>query len=162
MSKTKLRNHFRPHARVQFTGELTNPFTGEVTTPPSMTKQSFVQECDINNILKQFSATGMLSHVRQGAAAGRYEDLPDQIDFQDSMNTIRSAEAAFATLPSKVRREFGDEPSNLLAALGDPAQRDRLTELGILSAPPPATAPTPSPEQAPKAAGKPEKGLSGD
>lgn len=158
-----MKSFYRDHKRVTFDNLQLDRKTGELVPIPSMTKQSFVKECDINNILKQFSATGVLTHVRANVGAGVYQDLPDAIDFQDSVNTIKAAEAAFMTLPAKVRREFGDEPAQFLAfcsKLDDPAIRARASELGLLKevpVPPPVKS-----EDPPPAAGKPDKGGSGE
>ena len=61
-------------------------------------------ECDINNILSQFSKTGIINHINQNAA--QYIDLPDSIDFQQSLAIIQDATDAFASLPSKVREFY--------------------------------------------------------
>lgn len=123
---------YRPHKRVQYTGELTNPHTGEVTTPPSMTKQEFVRECDINNVIKQYQTHGMVNHINAKAAQGAYQDLPDSVDFQESLHTIMVAEQAFMTLPAKVRDRFGQDPAEFLAFLADPENTEEARKLGIL------------------------------
>lgn len=145
---------FRPHARVQYTGTITNPHTGEITTPPSMTKQEFKKECDINNILKQYSRTGMLNHVSARAAQGMYTDLPDALDFQESLHLVRDAEARFMSLPAKLRDRFGNDPVAFLAFCADPRNLDEMRELGLArpaaeaTEPAPAPAPTPEPPNA--------------
>lgn len=132
---------YRPHERVQYTGELVNPHSGEVTVPPSMTKQEFVRECDINNVIKQYKSHGMISHINAKAAQGAYTDLPDSVDFQESLHTIMVAENAFMTLPAKVRDRFGQDPAEFLAFLSNPENADEARKLGILKplevAPPP-------------------------
>lgn len=102
-----------------------------------MTKQEFVRECDVNNILKQYSQTGMLKHVSANANTGMYADLPDAIDFQDSLHTIKAAEAAFMSLPSKLRARFDNEPTEFLAFVQDPRNADELVSLGLRNRPPP-------------------------
>ena len=57
MAKSKIIGFYHPHARHQYTGELVDPATGVVYTPPSMTKQEFKRECDINNIIPKFQTT---------------------------------------------------------------------------------------------------------
>lgn len=140
MAKAKHSN-YRPHKRVQELGDLVNVHTGQVTTPPSMTKQEFVREADINNIIKQYSQSGMLSHVNAKAAQGAYQDLPDSIDFQESLHIIQAAEAAFMTLPAKVRDRFGQDPQQWLAFMEDPNNNDEIRTLGLAKpleeAPPP-------------------------
>jgi len=98
-----------------------------------VTKQSHKQECDINFILTQFKKTGIITHISKQQPV--YGDLPDQIDFQQSLNLINAASDAFDALPSVVRRYFANDPGNLLAALHDPAQANKLQELGILKGP---------------------------
>lgn len=127
-------SNYRPHRRVQEHGELVNPHTGDITVPPSMTKQEFVRECDVNNVIKQYKAHGMLTHVNAKAAQGTYQDLPDSVDFQESLHTVMVAEQAFLTLPSKIRERFGQEPAEFLAWLADPANAGEARELGILKA----------------------------
>lgn len=144
---------YRPHKRVVFINA--HPDTGEVK--PSMTKQSFVAECDINNIIKSFKLTGMVSHISERAAAGQYVDLPDSVDFQEALATVDQAQRAFATLPSKVRERFGHNPEAFLAFLHDPANEAEARELGLLKPISAPTAPTGGdggspPSEPPKAA----------
>lgn len=142
---------YRPHKRVPYTGTLVNNATGEVYTPPARTKQQFVAECDINNILKQYKATGQLRHVSAKASAGAYADLPDSVDFQESMNTVLRAETAFATLPARLRNRFKNDPNEFLEFVADPANQKELIELGL------ATDKRPPAEAAPAPAGPPAK-----
>lgn len=147
---------YRPHDRAAtwYTGEELDPITGELITPPSMTKQSFVAECDINNILKQYRTSGMVSHINAQAAQGMYADLPDSLDFQESLNLVLQAEAAFDSLPSLVRQRFQNDPAEFLAFCADPSNKDEMIKLGLAKAPPPpaqeplvseASVPQPSP-----------------
>lgn len=151
MTKPKLYGFYRPHRRVQATGELVNHKTGEVYTPPSMTKQSFLKECDINNILKEYRVTGQIRHMSANAAAGAYQDLPEPMDFQESIHTMQAADAAFSSLPSAVRKRFGNDPGEFLAFMADPANQDELIKMGLAKdTRPPAP---PAPPEAPPAPG---------
>lgn len=96
----------------------------------SRTKQSHKDECDINNILRQYQRTGIITHVRN--ARGTYEDLPSGVDFQAAMNTILEAEAAFENLPAAVRDHFANDPQRFLAAFQDEKQRPALEEFGLI------------------------------
>lgn len=122
---------YRPHDRAAtwFTNEVVNPVTGEVSQMPSMTKQSFVAQCDINNILKAFKVTGQVTHL--AAARARYEDLPEGLDFQDALNSVISAQAAFAGLPSNVRTRFGNDPALYLEFMADPSNEPEAIALGL-------------------------------
>ncbi len=95
-----------------------------------VTKQSHKQECDIHTILRQYQKTGIITHLSNVPAV--YADLPAVADYQEALNTLNAAEAAFADLPSSIRESFHNDPERLLAALNDPAQADKLRELGVL------------------------------
>lgn len=110
---------YRPHERVTFD-------CGD----EMITKQEHKDECDINRILSQYQRTGILTHVQ--SARPTYTDLPDAIDFQESLNTLMIAEEAFSNLPSKVRAHFENDPGRFLAAFNDPAQYDQLRAYGLL------------------------------
>lgn len=137
----ELRSFYRPHKRTPYTGELVNSTTGELFTPPRRVKQSFVAECDINNILKQYSATGQLRHISAKAEQGQYLDLPDDLDFQSSMNIVKAGEVAFASLPAKTRDRFGNDPANFLLFMADPENQDEAIKLGLAT-----RRPDPTPE----------------
>lgn len=101
-----------------------------------ITKQSHKDECDIHNILRQYSRTGVIQHIAKGSAS--FEQLPDPVEYQEALNIQLEASAAFAQLPARVRESFRNDPAQLLLALSDPAQADYLRDLGILK-PKPAT-----------------------
>lgn len=117
-----------------------------------ITKQSHKSECDITTILKQYQRTGIITHV--SAARPTYEDLPDNYDYQQSLNLIIQAQDTFAALPAKVRADFNNDPAQFLAAFNDPAKEDYLREYGFLKPKegPQAPSATPTarpPEEAP-------------
>lgn len=112
-----------------------------------ITKQSHKQECDINFILKQYQRTGILSHINNNSPL--YTDLPDNYDYQESLHIIMRAQDSFASLPSKVRDYFENDPSKFLAAFSDASQADKLREFGLLN--PAPAAPSAAPADAPSA-----------
>lgn len=144
LSPPILYGFYRPHARVQEHGFITNHVTGEVTRPPSMTKQDFKDQCDINNILKAFKLTGQVNHISSKAAQGAFLDLPDQMDFQAAIGLVERAEASFMALPAAIRDRFGSRPADFLAFVANPANADELVRLGIREQPrqAPGAAPT--------------------
>lgn len=119
---------YRKHERVTFN-----------TEGPVMTKQSFKDECDINNILRQYQQTGIIQHIRADYQAGAYFDLPSETDYQQALHIIMQGEQAFAALPAKVRLEFNNDPEQFLAAFTDEKQTDRLRELGLIDPVEPST-----------------------
>lgn len=94
-----------------------------------MTKQSHKDECDINLIIKRYQKTGIIQHINQQQPI--YTDLPDSIDYQQSLHLLEQADEAFSTLPSVVREHFHNSPAEFLAALTDPGQHAQLAEWGL-------------------------------
>lgn len=117
----------RPHNHHGF--DNCDPDTGEIL--PSMTRQSEMDACDIHNILKQYSQQGFEQLVRDNAARGQYADLTSLPDYQEALDTVINANAAFAALPSQVRERFQNDPARFVAFLGDPANQDEAIRLGL-------------------------------
>lgn len=103
------------------------------------TKQSFKDECDINNIMKRYNATGAITHLNMRTP--EYGDFSSPLDFQSALNTVMEGEAMFADLPSYLRDRFGNDPKQLLEFLADDANREEAIKLGIVQAPPEPPAP---------------------
>lgn len=149
MAKQLKRAFYRPHARVQYTGLILDPVTGELAPPVSRVKQEFKRECDVNNILKQYSRTGMLNHVSARAAQGMYADLPDSVDYQESIALVRDAEYRFMSLPAKIRDRFGNDPASFLAFCADPKNLEEMRALGLANKPTVTEAEPPPPSEPP-------------
>lgn len=144
---------YRPHALQQrmltnYDNLVLDEKTGELVPMPSMTRQSEMEACDIHNVLKQFSQQGFENLVRENAARGQYADLPDEIDYQASLNTVMAAQASFATLPSQVRERFGNDPARFLEFVANPGNRDEAIRLGLVEPPPPPPEPEKGPPEA--------------
>jgi phage internal scaffolding protein len=142
---SKLLGAYRPHARVR------------VKFPnPSLVKQAMQNECDINNIMHRFEKTGMLNHLNEHH--GDYGDFIDYNSYHASMNQILEAQAAFASIPAKIRAQFQNDPSIFLQFAQDPKNLDQMVEMGLAPHPDRATsgeqipekvATPPSPETSP-------------
>lgn len=100
----------------------------------SRTKQSFKEECDINNILKRYQRDGLLSHVNK--YQGVYSDLGTVEEYHSSMNQVIAAQAAFDSLPSSIRLRFANDPAKFLAFVDDPRNGKELVEMGLATARP--------------------------
>lgn len=122
---------------------------------PSMTKQSFKDEADLNRIMRKYLTTGVLPVVRQrlGAAYGEFDGVEDYFACQVK---LKNAEEAFMQLPSAVRSACSNEPGRLLELLNNPARRQEAIALGLVEEP---EVPAPAPEAvAPAAPGAPPAG----
>lgn len=117
---------------------------------PSMTRQEFLEEADVNYIVNQYETTGM-NPTGMNAREPIFGDFSDPAlnDYQLALNTVQGAGELFQRLPARVRERFANDPANLILFVQDPANTKEAHELGLLrddyvspSAPP---APEPPP-----------------
>jgi phage internal scaffolding protein len=101
-----------------------------VFTRPSRTQQSFRDECDINNILRQFNVTGQLP---VGSVQPQYGDFSGITDYQSALNAVMAAQDSFLALPAKVRARFDNDPALFVEFASDEANKDERKALGLLS-----------------------------
>lgn len=113
----QFRTAYSPHVRVSFE-----------TTGLSRTKQSFKNECDVNNILKNYNKTGVMP---ENFNPGEYRDL-DGTDYQEYMQTVASANSMFEELPSAIRKRFKNDPAQLLSFVHDDKNVAEAHKLGLL------------------------------
>ncbi len=100
-----------------------------LTCGPTMAKQSFKEECDINTILKKYEKTGLIDHVSK--YNGQYADVTEAVDYQTALNTVMAGEAAFMSLPASIRTSFGNDPHEFLEFAQDPENQEALVEMGL-------------------------------
>lgn len=105
-----------------------DPDTGEET--PSMTKQAFAEECDINTIVRKFGLTGQLP---QGVRMPSFGDFLDVPDYHSAMNAIREADESFMMMPADIRSRFGNDAGAFVAFCSDPANRVEAEKLGLVA-----------------------------
>lgn len=103
---------------------------------PSMTQQSFKEECDINEIVRRFGLTGQLPENFKAPVSGDFTGITD---FQSAMNAVIEAQDQFDSLPAVIRAEFKNDPQSLMSFVADDANRDRAIELGLIPKPPERT-----------------------
>lgn len=130
---------------------------------PSLTKQAMMEECDINKIMKRFERDGLVDHINQHR--GNYGDFTDAPQsYHDAMNQILLAREMFGSLPSRIRKEFGNDPGEFIRqielAAGDETVRRRLEELDILESKP--TVDPEGPPAGPSVSEAPAKATEGD
>ncbi|QGH72126.1 MAG: scaffold protein [Microviridae sp. ctjWc39] len=100
---------------------------------PSMTKQSFREECDINLIMKKFKkvmGADFLSRY-SGYAGGQFGDFSQVGDYRSAIDQVNEARASFEALPSIVRKRFGNDPALFLDFCLDPKNLDELVSMGL-------------------------------
>ena len=131
-------------------------------TEPSLAKQSFKNECDINQLMRKYQKTGVIEHLN--THQGDYGNFIGFEDYQISLNRILEAEDAFSTIPSEIRNKFSNDPAKFLEFVQNPANLAEMQEMGLANPPRPESLEgNPTPEkpttaaEAALAAGKPPK-----
>lgn len=89
-----------------------NPAPRHVSDPgESMTRQEFIKDCDINQIMKNAVKTGT---VPTRTDMARYGDFSEAPDFQEAQNIVIKAKAQFAAVSSELRNRFNNDPAKFL------------------------------------------------
>ena len=100
-----------------------------VFTEPSMAQEHFRDECDINNILRQFNVTGELPI---GSVQPQYGDFSGITDYQSALNAVMAAQDSFFELPAKVRARFDNDPALFVEFASDEANKDEMRLMGLI------------------------------
>lgn len=100
---------------------------------PSLTKQSFKEECDVNHILDRYMKTGLIEHAN--TYRGEYGDFVDALDYREAVDVILESREMFSALPAKVRLRFNNDPGEFLGFVENPANYDEMVSLGLVNAP---------------------------
>jgi len=95
----------------------------------SLAQQHYKDECDINNILRQFNVTGILPET---PLSPRYGDFTGISDYQTALNAVLAAEDEFMSLPANIRTRFDNDPNNLINFLADESNRAEAEKLGLV------------------------------
>lgn len=107
---------------------------GFETKGESMTQQHFAQEADIKTIIKKHDRTGIISHVARGAA--HYGDYSEVNEYREALDIVRQADASFMGLPSELRAMFDNNAGDFYEFVTNPANEEKMIELGLKEAPP--------------------------
>jgi len=84
---------------------------------PSMTKQSFADETDINKIVARFEKTGLIEHLNSREPF--YGDVSDIVGYQEALNVVQKADDLFNAYPAKVRERFDNDPVKFIEFISD-------------------------------------------
>lgn len=97
----------------------------------SRTKQSFKDECDVNNIMAKYKKTGILPQVIKKNP--EYGDFSNPVDFLESMDTVAKAQQQFEGLPAQMRERFENDPYKFLEFCSKKENREEMASLGLLN-----------------------------
>lgn len=120
-----------------YDADMASEESGRDSGGPSMTKQSFAEEVDINTIVRRFNLTGALP---ENVRVPQYADFDQVVDYHTAMLQVRASQEAFMQLPAHVRARFHNEPGELVDFVSDEKNRDEAIRLGLV-VPKPVPAP---------------------
>jgi phage internal scaffolding protein len=98
----------------------------------SLAQQHYKDECDINNILRQFNLTGILP---ESPLSPQYGDFTGIGDYHTALNQVIAAEDEFMTLPATLRARFENDPAQLIEFLDKPENKTEAIKLGLINKP---------------------------
>jgi phage internal scaffolding protein len=97
------------------------------------TEQSHKSMCNVDNIIRQYDRTGLITHVNNAVA--QYGDYTEINEYQDNLNMVIEAQNAFDELPAHIRKKFSNDPGLFFEFATNPENKDELIELGLANAP---------------------------
>jgi len=115
--------------RTRFDESLKQPVM--CTEEEKRTKSEFADECDINKIMARYRRTGVLPIDVRKEAAARFGDFSQLPSFMEMQEKILAANDLFMALPASVRKQFGNDPHEFLAAAETKEGRELLQKLGL-------------------------------
>ncbi|WNK14436.1 MAG: internal scaffolding protein [Microvirus sp.] len=100
---------------------------------PSLTRQEFLEESDINHIINQYETDG-INRLTQNGAEPIFGDFSDPAlnDYHHAQNLIQGAQNLFEALPARTRERFNNDPASIIAFTQDPANTKEAYDLGLL------------------------------
>ncbi|WNK12676.1 MAG: internal scaffolding protein [Microvirus sp.] len=112
-----------------------------LTVGPSLTRQEFLEESDINSLMKRYetygtSVNGLRPDAERQVFYADFTEMPNNL--LDYLSMVKQAETAFMTLPAGVRREFDNDPVGFVDFASNPDNLDQMRAWGLA---PPAKAP---------------------
>jgi len=115
----QLVKHGGPYARVQ------------ITFPKNegRTKESFAEQCEINNIMARHQKTGALTHINKHQAQYGFATSND---FAESMRIVKTAQDMFNALPSNIRTRCANDPGQFLDFVQNPENELEMQKLGLI------------------------------
>lgn len=108
--------------------------TVDCTQDEDRAKQSFRDECDMNNIVSRINKTGFVPLEAQASLRrqiyGDFSQSPQSLE--EAYAIVGRADAAFAALPAALRERF-EGPAGLLAFVENPDNLKEAHALGLIA-----------------------------
>lgn len=110
--------------------EVAHDPVDEFNDEPSMTRQEFADECDINILMAHYEKNAVLPP--QNRREPQYFDASSVPDFRDALDIAREAEEAFMRVPAHVRKELDNDVYKFVEYCQDSKNDENLRKWGLL------------------------------
>lgn len=97
---------------------------------PSLTKQAFADEVNVNSIIRRMEMGGVMPPSREVTEAN-YGDFITEDDYHSAMCKVVNAQQQFEALPAELRQEFGNDPGKFLSFASDEDNWDEMEAMGF-------------------------------
>jgi phage internal scaffolding protein len=115
-----------------YDGDKVSDETGLSCPEPTLAQQNFKEECDINNIVRNFGLTGELPGK---PISPQYGDFTGVLDYHSAVNAVLAAQDQFMELPAQMRSRFDNDPAKLIDFLQNEENREEAIKLGLIDKP---------------------------
>lgn len=99
------------------------------TSGVARTKNSFIDDADINNIMKKFENTGQLPDMIKENP--QYGDFSNATSYHESIEIVQMANEQFNALNAHIRARFKNDPEEFLAFAEDPKNAAEMIKMGL-------------------------------
>lgn len=104
----------------------------------SLTQQSDKDDCDINIIMERYGKTGQVPQLLDKGMPG---DFTAVTDYRTALDALKAADDTFAQVPAKIRAEFKNDPAEFIRFVENPANQEKIYEMGLAERPKPPNNP---------------------
>lgn len=96
---------------------------------PSMTRQEFAAECDINVLMASYEKNAVLPPTN--GKDPQYFDASNVPDFREALDIAREAQEAFMRVPAATRKELDNDVHQFVEYAADPANLEQMRKWGL-------------------------------
>lgn len=96
---------------------------------PSMTRQEFSSDVNINTIMKKHAKGQMVDFLEKKNY--QYADVSEVPTYQEALQVVKNAEETFMNLSAEVRDRFANDPTKFLAFIHDEKNDAEARKLGL-------------------------------
>jgi len=96
---------------------------------PSMTRQEFAKECDINVLMAHYEKNAIMPPTNGREPA--YFDASSVPDFREALDIAREAQEAFLRVPAATRKELDNDVHKFVEYAQDPENLPQMRKWGL-------------------------------